>query len=90
MLEDFLHRYAGPAWAWLVNAVLMLTSGVHPLTLVATICTIWWTVERARTERAKRRLTEMQSDSYAEYVAANRGTFGRLLDRLTNPGELKD
>jgi hypothetical protein len=88
MIEDFLHRYAGPAWAWVVNVLLLFFDGVHPLTIVATLCTIWWTVERARTERARRRLAEMQSESFEAYVEANRGPLARLLDKLTKPGEL--
>ena len=90
MLEDFLHRYAGPAWAWLVNAALLVFDGVHWLTAIATLSTIWWTVERARTERARRRLTEMQQDSFAEYIRESRGPIARLMDRITKPGELKD
>lgn len=93
MLDDIaeaLYRYAGPAWAWLANLVLFFFDGLHPLTIIATLCTIWWTVERARTERARRKLAEMQQDHFDEYVRETRGPLSRLMDRLTKPDDLKD
>ena len=44
-----------PTIGWFVNVALWVTDGMSPLAVLVAIATLWWTVEKARTERAKRR-----------------------------------
>jgi len=58
------------------------------LTGVLTVSTILWTVEKTRTERARRRTEELKHAALGEFVVENKGLLGRLLGRFTKPGDL--
>ena len=47
-------RYAGPIGAWAVQAIVWAFNGMNLITALGALAALWWTVERARTERAKR------------------------------------
>lgn len=80
---DAADRYLGPIGAWIAQAVAWATAGMNPLTVLGLIATLWWTVERAMTERAKRRAIEWSTRSP--------GALRRMLDAIrTKPGELRD
>lgn len=75
------------AWAATIASWINTASGVSVnsiLTGVLTITTILWTIERTRTERAKRRMIE----GYAE---EHPGVAKRLIDRIrTGHGKLDE
>jgi len=48
-LAAWIERNAGPLGAWLVQALLWLTSGMSPLAVAGSLAALWWTIERART-----------------------------------------
>ena len=79
--------YGGPALAWAVNAALWLIGDASPLAVLGTVAALWWTIERARTERAKRRAIEGWSETDRRMWARLRervqrmSRFGRLDDR---------
>jgi hypothetical protein len=52
------HNYFGPAMGWLVNALMWAIGGMSPLAAAGAVAALWWTIERAKTERAKRRMIE--------------------------------
>ena len=52
------HNYFGPLMGWLVNAMMWLIGGMSPLAAIGAVAALWWTIERAKTERAKRRMIE--------------------------------
>lgn len=74
------------AWAATIAAWVNAASGVSInsiLTGILTLTTILWTIERTRTERAKRRAIE-------GYVESQPGAIKRLMDRIkTGPGDLQ-
>lgn len=80
-LTQLADRYGGPVLAWTVNALTWLAGGMSPLTVLGTLAALWWTVERARTERAKRRAIE----GFAE---TDRRMWGKLRDRLSRWGSV--
>ncbi len=73
------------AWAATIASWVNTASGVSVnsiLTGVLTVTTILWTIERTRTERAKRRAIEGYADTQP-------GAIKRLLKRIdTKRGEL--
>ena len=79
------HNYFGPLMGWLVNAMMWLIGGMSPLAAIGAVAALWWTIERAKTERAKRRMIE---DVEAE--VSRGGLSGRIRGALrTEPGDLK-
>lgn len=50
--------WAGPFWSWVVNALTWAAGGMSPLAAAGAVAALWWTIERARTERAKRRMID--------------------------------
>ena len=77
--------WLGPVGAWIVQMLLWLTAGMSPLAALGAIAALWWTVERALAERARRRTEEVRTSVYAEYIdeAKRVGGFRRIMDRLT-------
>jgi hypothetical protein len=75
--------YIGPAIGWVINAVIWLQGGMSPLAAVGAVAALWWTIERALTERAKRRvLAGLEDDSKGSLAS-------RLRKALkTEPGDL--
>lgn len=55
---EMAERYLGPIGAWALNTVAWVVGGASPLAVLGTLAALWWTVERVRTERAKRRILE--------------------------------
>ena len=81
-IVSWAERYAGPLGAWLAQVVLAMFAGMSPITALGAIAALWWTVERARTERAKRRAIE-------GYAAQDRRMLRRLWERVrTRPTPL--
>ena len=72
-----------PAIGWAVNIALWLTDGMSPLAVLVALATLWWTIEKARTERAKRRAID-------DFSATQPGALRRLWERITGPGALDD
>ena len=88
---DSADRYLGPIGAWIAQAVAWAFAGMNLITALGALAALWWTIERARTERAKRRLETMKADEFADYVQGHHGTLRRLVDHLrTKPSDLKD
>ena len=83
--QETLTAYFGPLMAGLFNALIWALGGMSPLAAVGALAALWWTIERARTERAKRRVLEGLSEE-----AKTRGGFAsRLRAALkTKPGDL--
>ena len=82
-IVSWAERYAGPLGAWLAQVVLAMFAGMSPITALGAIAALWWTVERARTERAKRRAIE-------GYVVQDKRVLRRMMDRFrTRPGPLE-
>lgn len=77
--------WLGPLGAWLANVAVWATAGMSPLAALGALAALWWTVERALAERARRRTEEARTQVYAEYVDEARKTrgFRRMMDRLT-------
>lgn len=80
-----LPPYIGPAAGWIVNAAIWLLGGMSPLAAIGAIAALWWTIERARTERARR---AMLTDLHDE--ARTKSGFGERLRQVlkTKPGDL--
>lgn len=77
--------WAGPFWAWVANAVMWAMGGMSPLAAAGAVAALWWTVERAKTERAKRRMIEG-----VEAEVSRGGLSGLIRGALrTEPGDLK-
>jgi len=74
-LTRIADQYGGPALAWVVNAALWLVGDASPLAVLGTVAALWWTIERARTERAKRRAIEGWSET-------DRTMWARLRERV--------
>jgi hypothetical protein len=47
-----------PSFGWAVNIALWLTDGMSPLSVALALATLYWTINRGLTERAKRRAIE--------------------------------
>lgn len=78
-------NYIGPFLGWLANAAVWTLGGMSPLAAAGALAVLWWTVERALTERAKR---AMLTDLHAE---ARPSGFGARLKQAikTEPGDLR-
>ena len=72
-----------PAIGWAVNIALWLTDGMSPLAVLVALATLWWTVEKARTERAKRRAID-------GFALTQPGALRKLWGRTTGPGDLDE
>jgi hypothetical protein len=84
LLTD-LAPWAGPFWSWVANAVVWALGGMSPLAALGALAALWWTVERAKTERARRKMIE----NLGVEVKAEAGITKRLRAALkTKPGEL--
>lgn len=70
-----------PTIGWFVNVALWVTDGMSPLAVLVAIATLWWTVEKARTERAKRRAID-------GFAMSQPGVMRKLWGRITGPGDL--
>ena len=82
-IVEMADRYLGPIGAWIVQAIVWATAGMNPLTALGALAALWWTIERARTERAKRAAIVDFSEQP--------GTLRRMLDSIrTRPGDLHD
>lgn len=77
--------WAGPFWSWVVNALTWAAGGMSPLAAAGAMAALWWTIERARTERAKRRMIRGVEDE-----VSRGGLSSRLRKALatTSPGDL--
>lgn len=81
-IVSWAERYAGPLGAWLVQVILAVFAGMSPITALGALAALWWTIERGRTERAKRRAIE-------GYAAQDQRMLRRLWERVrTRPGPL--
>lgn len=81
-IVTWAERWAGPLGAWLAQLVLTAFAGMNLITGLGALAALWWTIERARTERAKRRAIE-------GYAAQDRHMLRRLMDRFrTRPAAL--
>lgn len=69
--------WAGNLVAWATTTGFWGTLGATWPTILVTVLTAWWTVEKARTERAKRRYYEENS------VSLNKGTLRKMLARFS-------
>lgn len=79
-----ISTWAGPIWSWVVNAAMWAAGGVSPLAAAGAVAALWWTIERARTERAKRRMIES-----VESEVSRDGLAARLKKALkTDPGAI--
>ncbi len=80
-----LAPWAGPFLGWVANAWVWASGGMSPLAAAGALAALWWTIERARTERAKRRMIDG-----VEAEVSRGGLAARLKKELkTEPGELK-
>lgn len=75
-LTKLADLYGGPALAWIVNAYTWLAGGMSPIAFFGALAALWWTIERARTERAKRKAME-------GFVETDRRMWGKLRERLS-------
>jgi hypothetical protein len=82
MSTDFTHvSWAGPVAAWAVNALTWALGGMSPLAALGALAALWWTIERALTERAKRR-------AISDFAATQPEHLQRTLSAIkTKPGE---
>ena len=94
---DMQHHetWTGNMLAWL--ATIIGWFGVGPpginwgsaLTGVLTITTIIWTIEKIRTERARRRTEELKHAALGEFTRENKTVFARLMNKFTRPGDFE-
>ena len=80
---ELADRYMGPAGAWVAQAFLWAFAGMNFITALGALAALWWTVERARTERAKR--------AAIVDLSQQPGALRRMLNAIkTQPGDLHD
>lgn len=85
MADHNWHTYFGPLMGWLVNALMWLIGGMSPLAAIGALAALWWTIERALTERARRGMM----DKLSSEVQQRGGFASRLRAALkTRPGDL--
>ena len=79
------HSYFGPLMGWLVNALMWVIGGMSPLAALGAVAALWWTVERALTERTRRNML----DNLAGEAKTKGGFAARLRAAMkTQPGDL--
>ena len=92
-LTKIADTYGGPIAAAVLNSIwaglAWLVAQADGMTferwisVAAGLATLWWTIERARTERAKRQVIE-------GYVTDDRKMWQRLRDRMSRASKLGD
>jgi Flp pilus assembly protein TadB len=92
-LTRLADAYGGPLAAAVLNAawgaiawVVVQAEGMpieRWISIAGSLAVLWWTVERARTERAKRRLMD-------GFVADDRKMWQRLRDKMARVSKIGD
>jgi regulator of protease activity HflC (stomatin/prohibitin superfamily) len=92
-ITKWLQRYADIATGWAASLSSLTIFGVNLPPLVLTSATIWWTIERARETRAKRRTEELRAEWYAQELGESKPVRRGLIAwarRMTGPSPLDD
>jgi len=92
-ITKWLSRWADITTGWAASISSLTIFGMNLPSLILTAATIWWTIERARETRARRRKEELLGDYYANQLddstPVRRGLMA-WIRRVTGPAPLEE